>query len=69
MSVAVRVNGESQRLVAATVAELLQAKAKGRIGPWVAVALNGAVVPRAEWDAARLREGDEVEIVGPLSGG
>jgi sulfur carrier protein len=69
MSVALRVNGEAQTLSAATVAELLRAKTGGRIGPWVAVAVNGTVVPRREWEDARLREGDDVEIVGPLSGG
>lgn len=69
MTPAIRVNGETQRLSAATVAELLRAKAGGRIGPWVAVAVNGVVVPRGEWESAKLRAGDEVEIVGPLSGG
>jgi sulfur carrier protein len=37
--------------------------------PGVAVAINDAIVPRAEWPKAVLRDGDEVEIVRPHSGG
>jgi len=68
MSASIRVNGKDERLAAATVAELLQArgvvKAKG-----VAVALNGTVVPAAAWREARLSAGDVVEIVRPFGGG
>ncbi|HEV2361364.1 MAG TPA: sulfur carrier protein ThiS [Acidimicrobiales bacterium] len=35
----------------------------------VAVALNGAVVPRSEWRAARLHSGDKVEILTAAQGG
>lgn len=35
----------------------------------IAVALNGTVVPRSEWDACRLRDGDVVEIVTAVQGG
>lgn len=37
--------------------------------PGVAVAVNEAVVPRREWPAHRLREGDVVEIVRAVQGG
>jgi sulfur carrier protein len=35
----------------------------------VAVAVNDAIVPRAEWTTASLNPGDAVEIVRPHSGG
>jgi sulfur carrier protein len=35
----------------------------------VAVARNGEVVPRGEWDATRLVEGDQVEVLAPVAGG
>ena len=69
MTVSVRVNGQAETLSAPTVAALLRAKAGGRIGPWVAVAINGTVVPRHDWESRRVEPGDEIEIVGPLSGG
>ena len=35
----------------------------------LAVAVNGEVVPRAEWDSVRLSDGDRVELVRPVQGG
>ena len=35
----------------------------------VAVARNGEVVPRAEWDTTRLAESDTVEVLAPVAGG
>ena len=35
----------------------------------VAVALDGEVVPRAEWDRVELRQGQSVEVVGAVQGG
>ena len=35
----------------------------------VAVARNGEVVPRAEWDATPLAEADAVEVLAPQAGG
>jgi sulfur carrier protein len=46
----------------ATVATLVQ-----RAG--VAVAVDGEVVPRAQWEATQLHEGQRVEIVGAIQGG
>jgi sulfur carrier protein len=63
----VTVNGSQQSLQAATIAELLLARALGVSG--VAVALNGRVVPRAAWSATPLVEGDTVEIVRAMQGG
>lgn len=35
----------------------------------VAVAINGEVVPRRQWSAVTLRDGDSVEIVRAVGGG
>lgn len=39
----------------------------GRRG--IAVAVEGEVVPRGEWDETSLREGQRVEVVGAIQGG
>ncbi|HEU0156713.1 MAG TPA: sulfur carrier protein ThiS [Stellaceae bacterium] len=36
---------------------------------FLAVAVNGRVVRRAEWPGAALSPGDKIEIVRPLQGG
>ena len=63
------VNGEPRERAGATVAELLadlgvEARARG-----VAVAVDGEVVPRAEWDARRVHEGERVEALSAMQGG
>jgi sulfur carrier protein len=64
-----RVNGVEEEVVAANLAELLLARGIDAKARFLAVAVNGAVVRRAEWPARPLRPGDDVEIVRPLSGG
>ena len=66
---ALTVNGEARETAATTVAALLREEEVPVEAKGVAVALNGAVVRRAEWDATALRCGDRVEIVKPFSGG
>jgi sulfur carrier protein len=65
----IRVNGRDEPLGVATLAALLEEKAvdTGRRG--VAVALNGAIVPRAAWPQTALHPGDSIEIVRALQGG
>jgi sulfur carrier protein len=66
----IRVNGASEPLgVHQTLAALLAAKAVDTGQRGIAVALNGAVVPRAAWAATRLNPGDSVEIVRARQGG
>jgi sulfur carrier protein len=65
----IRVNGESEPLVAATIEVLLAEKAVDTGQRGVAVALNGAVVPRAAWRDTPLKPGDSVEIVRARQGG
>jgi sulfur carrier protein len=63
------VNGEPRERAGATIAELLaelgvEARARG-----VAVAIDGEVVPRAEWPARRINEGERVEALSAMQGG
>jgi sulfur carrier protein len=67
MSRSVTVNGSRESFEAATVAELVEARALNAAG--VAVAINGRVVPRAAWPTTPLAEGDTVEIVRAMQGG
>jgi sulfur carrier protein len=65
----IRVNGESEPLAAATVEALLAEKAVDTGQRGIAVALNGAVIPRAAWCDTSLKPGDNVEIVRTKQGG
>jgi sulfur carrier protein len=65
----IRINGESEPLAAATLAALLEEKAVDTSQRGIAVAVNGAVVPRAAWPSTELRAGDSIEIVRARQGG
>ena len=65
----IRVNGENEPFAAATLEALLAAKALDTGQRGIAVALNGAVVPRAAWPVTPLHPGDSVEIVRARQGG
>ena len=65
----IRVNGQDEPLVVATVASLLEEKAVDTGQRGIAVAVNGAIVPRASWPHTQLRPGDSVEIVRARQGG
>ena len=65
----IRVNGETEPLLVATLAALLEEKAVDIGQRGIAVALNGAIVPRAAWPQTTLRPGDNVEIVRARQGG
>ncbi|MGH7060177.1 MAG: sulfur carrier protein ThiS [Stellaceae bacterium] len=63
------INGETAEIAAATVAELLAERGIDPHARFLAVAVNGRVVRRAEWPGAPIATGDKVEIVRPLQGG
>jgi sulfur carrier protein len=63
------VNGVTEPLQAMTVAALLAERDIASEGRGVAVALNGAVVRRADWATTMLNAGDAVEIVRAMQGG
>lgn len=63
-------NGDPAELEAqATVADAVAAAGLEAAGRGVAVAVEGEVVPRGEWDSRRLREGESVEVVRAVQGG
>lgn len=64
-----KVNGAAETLDAATVADLLRAKGIDPERKGIAVAVNGAVVPRRTWAEAPLAAGDAVEIIEAKQGG
>jgi sulfur carrier protein len=64
-----RINGVEAEVAVTTIAELLSERGVDPKARFLAVAVNGAVVRRAEWPVAPLSPGDEVEIVRPLQGG
>jgi sulfur carrier protein len=64
-----KINGVDEEVAAATVAQLLAARGIDPTARFLAVAVNGAVVRRAEWQQSPLSAGDAVEIVRPLQGG
>jgi thiazole synthase len=66
----VELNGEHRELPdGATLADALDATGAERARRGVAVALDGEVVPRAEWEATPLRDGQKVEVVAAVQGG
>lgn len=69
MTQTIRVNGEDRPLPGARLIDLLHALGVDPARRGVAVAVNGAVVPRARWTAATLTGGEDIEIVRPLAGG
>ena len=61
------VNGASRDVDVVNVEALVEQLTTARRG--VAVAVNGEVVPRSSWPAARLRDGDRVEVLTAAQGG
>lgn len=71
MSIEIVVNGEAETCGAVSIAALLHLR--GAIADpqrrGIAVALNGALVPRGAWDTTTLSPGDRIEIVRAAVGG
>jgi sulfur carrier protein len=63
------VNGEPREREGATIADLLSELGVEPSARGVAVAVDGEVVPRAEWDARRVNEGERVEALSAMQGG
>ncbi|MFD9910460.1 sulfur carrier protein ThiS [Streptomyces sp. NPDC059063] len=64
----ISVNGEARDVAAGTTLDAVVAALTGaRSG--VAAALNETVVPRAQWAATALRDGDRVEVLTAVQGG
>ena len=68
MTLTIRLNDKAQPLTAGqSVADLLAAQDVNPQG--VAVALNGAVLPRSRWPETRLNDGDEIHLFTAIAGG
>ena len=65
----IRINGEKRSLSVATVDDLLRAEAIDPAARFVAVAVNGVVIPRGHWNRHQVQDGDDIEIVRPAPGG
>ncbi len=66
------INGEPREREAETVDALFRQEAEetGLESPQgVAIALNGRVLRRRDWDATPVAEGDRIEIVRAMQGG
>jgi sulfur carrier protein len=66
----VLINGEPRRLPAEATLDLAVREAGApEDGRGVAVAVDGEVVPRAEWPSTTLGEGQRVEVLTAVQGG
>jgi len=65
---ALQINGETRDTSADTLVELIRQLGLADTAG-VAVAVNGAVVPRSVWSGHALQNGDRVEVVGAVQGG
>ena len=66
----IRLNGERRPLSqGATVTTIVEKVVTGEGREGIAVAVNGAVVPRPEWSTKELHDGDSIEIVRAVQGG
>lgn len=61
------INGEERQIEAGTLSALLTAL--DYEGDWLATALNGDLVPRADRARTALSDGDRIEILAPKQGG
>jgi len=68
--VKVWVNGDSRELAdGASVADAVRAAGAPEAERGVAVAVEGEVVPRGEWDDRVLSDGEAIEVVHAVQGG
>ncbi len=65
----IRLNGQPAEVQAEALADVLAHLGIAPDRRGVAVALNGAVVPRSAWGTAPVEPGDDVEVIGAVQGG
>jgi thiazole synthase len=66
----IELNGEPREVAeGATLADAVRESGAEQDGRGVAVALDGEVVPRAEWEVTALSEGHSVEVLAAIQGG
>jgi sulfur carrier protein len=67
--ISLKINGVEETVAVATITDLLVERGIDPKARFLAVAVNGSVVRRAEWPGIALTAGDAVEIVRPFQGG
>jgi sulfur carrier protein len=68
--VRIELNGNAVELQAgASVADAVAATGAAPEQRGIAVAVDGEVVPRSEWEATAIREGQDVEVLQAVQGG
>ncbi len=65
----ITLNGQPRDRDGATIVELLVDLGVEHRARGVAVAVNGEIVPRAEWTEHRVDSGDRVEALSAMQGG
>lgn len=64
------INGEDRQFAdPMTIAQLVRDLGRDPTNPGTAIARNGDVVPRRQWDDVRLVDGDAIEVVVAVGGG
>jgi sulfur carrier protein len=69
LAIEIDVNGRTVKATTAVLREALERLGYDPKRRDIAVAINGEVVPRSDWDHPLLRDGDRVELVGAVQGG
>lgn len=69
MNKEITINGEQRTVSASTLVDLLKTESINPSAKFVAVAINGSVIPRPSWSITKVETGDSVEIVQPAPGG
>jgi sulfur carrier protein len=64
------VNGEATEFAeGTTVAKIVETLGRDPSGRGIAVAVNGAVIPRGTWQETKVRNDDEIEVLAAVGGG
>ena len=68
MTIDISMNGERIRAAATTLQALLLARGY-KLDSALACAINNTFVPRQQWPAHQLENGDRIDVVTPITGG
>ena len=63
------VNGRVVHSSAPTLADLLRAEGHDLAAAAIACAVNATFVPRSRWAECVLSDGDQVDVISPVTGG
>jgi sulfur carrier protein len=69
MQKTIQLNGDSRELEEPTSIALLVQSLVGGEQDGVAVAMNGEIVSRSQWEEREVQDGDDIEIVRAVQGG